>query len=217
MPIEKTILPYDEHLPHLAAAMYLAVIFYPHNLKKRTDFVSACQSWWIKGESGRFPKNQVIVDRLLRFSESRKIWCEFNRANQILKKRMLADHAAMLYMMNSSIPVKIKGREFSIRRYLVELLHSKYNKSDPKQTIDNAYARVWKDSIPILHLLAGLRLSLAESQTKKEFDLIDLLQHPHWVKDAAEKAESNREFTKLFEAILPSKIQEAKMIQLVIE
>jgi len=174
--------------------MYLAVLVYPKNIKKRTDFVNVCRAWWCKGESGRFNKGQIHNPDITRFSESADIQREFDRATRILiKKRQMAGNIAKMSLLNEIIPVRIGHRKFSLNAIIKSWI-GRHSTGNIKSATDKATIRVWSESLPVVHLMMGLHCAMESLFDKKQMELEDLLQDTRWVKEAVKEAEKIRIF-----------------------
>lgn len=185
-------LPYEEGAPHMAAAMYLAVLVYPKDIEKRTNFVNACRAWWIKMELRKFPRGKIYNKDIKAFGDYEDIKREFDRASKILvKKRQLSGDIAKFALMNLAVPVKVGQQKFTITACL-EQWHVRNRANDKKETVANAFMRIWKDSLPVIHLMISLSNATASAGIKGEYQLEDMLLNLRWVKEAAENAEGFR-------------------------
>lgn len=142
MPRELTLLPVAT-APHLSAIGYLAVLAYPDDLRKRDRLVAAGRAWLAslnpraaRSRSGPAMRKRD-VDRALDHA-----------ARLILDRRRWA--AAELNQELLRFPKREPKRGRSLR------LAAFYKRAHKAGDRDSAYNRIWKESLPVLHLAYGL-------------------------------------------------------------
>lgn len=102
-------IPTTGDLAFIGAAAYLAVIAYPDNDQRKTDFVNACKAWlFIQLGKGRMPKS-ITKPTILRFSKTRAIQAEFSRViKRIEHKRMPSLFLAKCMLIKQVRQVSVK-------------------------------------------------------------------------------------------------------------
>lgn len=145
MPRELTLLPVAT-APHLSAIGYLAVLAYPDDRRKRDRLVAAGRAWLasLNPRAARSRTGPAMrkrdVDRALDHA-----------ARLILDRRRWA--AAELHQELLRFPKREPKRGRSLR--LAEF-HKKAHKAGGR---DAAHTRIWKDSLPVVHLAYGLAMT----------------------------------------------------------
>lgn len=196
----------------LGAAMFLAIISYPDSIPKRDDFVNACRAWVIKGVTGGQLKTRLVNNHdILKFSDTRKIYRQFDKAGKIIvDKRLPAITLFKLQLANitpNTIVTLSNGKKFSINKW-VEIHYATSPEKGEKYNEKNFYRRVWSPSKPIIHLIAGFENSITEEH--KPLSIEKLLVNPSWVPNAISISENLRKVIPLLEGI---NICESKQIQ----
>jgi len=204
----------EEPLPHVSfeAAKYLAVIVYPDDTVKRTEFVNACRAWMLKGMMGGQLKSKYIYkEDILEFAETRKMEAQFKKAEKIIAdKRAPALLAFKLKFLTKAIPVHISGgEEFTLDKWFDKCYPTKDNVNASEHNKRNAYYRIWKPSKSIIHLVAGFENAIQDKQIACCIE--DLLINPAWLSEALEIAENLRKMILLHK---PFKIKAYEQIRM---
>lgn len=180
-------IPVDGLAARLGAAAYLAWLAYPGagEAARRRAFVEAWRALMIKAalaqgyERGRVKRGEharQILGLTLK---------EINRRlrrgiKRIARVRLRAATAARLVMVGLPVTHAVKTkvtRNGSVR-------------FDSKESASNAFARVWRPSLPAIHLALALRSVCMERG--RRFEPNELVRRPDWLPAAIEESERLR-------------------------
>ena len=214
MPRETTYIETTGDFEWFGAAKFLAVIIYPEDHTKRTDFVNACRAWMFKRMLGGQLKRRLVNNPdILKFSDIRKIDSQFNRADKILvTKRLPALNLFRLQLTSKAINVKIGEEKFCIDKWVHHHYASPQNDKAEEYNEKNFYRRKWSPSKPIIHLVLGLNTAIKEEMRPTTIE--KLLINAEWLPEAVDVSEKTRKTIALLNVI---NITEQKQIQILPE
>ena len=191
MPKEIVHIETTGELQLFGAAKYLAVLAYPDNFDKRTQFVNACRAWAIKkskGMDGQLKRRLVYKPEILKFAETRSIKRQFDRVTEIIRLQRvpvlnIATSSVLSFVEEERLKkIGVKSDKktiFTIKRFL------------NKNNTHNDYSRIWAPSKSIAHLILGFNNALLDCP-KKHSSVETLLLNPAWINTAVVEAEKAR-------------------------
>ena len=183
---EVTYLPATGDGMYLGAAGVLAVLAYPSAYKRRDRLVSAVRAYHTKRAIAA-DAHTWRVNPDLRAWRPRDIDTAINNARRHVVERFMAAQSIMCRISGEQRP----GNEFiAVLQATHGIRHSDAKplaQSLPAQT-EAARQRVWKPSLPVLHLAVALNSHVLQH----DVTIFDLLEHPTWVAPILEGAERLR-------------------------
>lgn len=186
-PPEVSYLPTTGDGMYLGAAGVLAVLAYPVDHNRRDRLVTAIRAYHTKraiaADAHAWPVNPE-----LRAWRPRDIDTAIQKAGRHVNERLMAAQSLAFRLSGRQRP----GNEFIAQLQAIHgIRHSDAKplaESLPAQT-EAARQRVWKRSLPVLHLAVALN----EHAQRDGANLYELLDHPAWIGPVLERAEGLRE------------------------
>lgn len=204
MPLELTELPTVGPDSWLGAAGFLAVLAFPDRIDSRDRFVSAAKAHVFRRFGRRFMRCQVAPGltkiRGLRAEAIESVFAKTGHAivNRRLPAALMANRMGVEAGLSGFLDVeRTNGNELAKLGSLTQAADwcAKLLKADRIHggwTSDKVIERIWRPTLPVLHLAIVLR-SLSAEKYGHSLDLMRLIDEPSpWLPDAVSRAEKFR-------------------------
>ena len=196
---EQTAIPVGKNLAlaRMGAAAYLAVVAYPDRVEwgKRDDFIEAVKSFLLKGSISQGCPRRWVKEKYRSFP-NRRIDQTLDKAFRIIvRSRLPAGMIANWLMMDGArfevpllagkpaIPMVLRAPNSVSRgmKAVLELVKKRDNRRNLAEdaALSNLYHRVWKTSLPVLHLVVPITGRFRELS-----DPVKLVLDPSWVENS---------------------------------